>query len=97
MSRSLWRVVKDARRAGAIASGISAMIQLAHDDFKTSGGCQRSSARCWRVRRRRRGAAGAGQWGEGEQLAEEAVGVCDAHGYETNTWPCRYVQGVVAA
>jgi DNA-binding CsgD family transcriptional regulator len=70
---ALWRVVKDARRGGAVASGISAMIQLANDDFKT------------------------GQWDEAEQLADEALALCEAHGYETTKWPCRYIHAVVAA
>jgi len=70
---ALWRVVHDARRGGAVASGIIAMVQLAHDDFKT------------------------GQWKEAEQLVEEALAVCEAHGYENTRWPCRYLQAVVAA
>src|SRR5262249_6000491 len=70
---ALGRVVEDARRGGAVASGILAMIQLAHDDFKI------------------------GQWEEAEQLAEEALAVCEANGYENTRWPCRYVHAVVAA
>src|SRR5262249_19144913 len=53
--------------------GITAMVQLAHDDFKT------------------------GHWDEAEQLVEEALAVCDTHGYGNMKWPCRYVQAVVAA
>ena len=30
---ALWRVVRDARRGGAVASGIIAMLELARDDF----------------------------------------------------------------
>ena len=32
---ALWRVVHDARRGGAVASGIIAMLELAHDDLET--------------------------------------------------------------
>src|SRR5262249_40431008 len=32
---ALWRVVHDARRGGAVASGITAMIELARDDVET--------------------------------------------------------------
>lgn len=38
-----------------------------------------------------------GHWDEAEQLAGEAIQVCKAHGYENMLWPCRYIQGVVAA
>ena len=31
----LWRVVHDARRGGAVATGITAMIELARDDVET--------------------------------------------------------------
>ena len=70
---ALWRVVHDARRGGAVASGITAMIALARDDVET------------------------GHWDEAEQLVDEAIQVCEAHGYENMMWPCRYVQAVVAA
>ena len=70
---ALWRVVHDARRGGAVASGITAMIELARDDLET------------------------GSWDEAEQLTDEAIQVCEAHGYQATIWPCRYVQAVVAA
>ena len=70
---ALWRVVHDARRGGAVASGIIAMIELARDDLET------------------------GDWDEAEQLADEAIQVCEAHGYQAMIWPCRYLQAVVAA
>ncbi len=38
-----------------------------------------------------------GHWDESEQLAEEAIQVCEAHGYQASIWPCRYLQAVVAA
>ena len=58
---ALWRVVDDARRGGAVASGIIAMIELARDDLET------------------------GHWDEAEQLVEEAIQVCEAHGYQALT------------
>jgi DNA-binding CsgD family transcriptional regulator len=70
---ALWRVVHDARRGGAVASGITAMITLARDDVET------------------------GQPDQAEQLIDEAIQNCEAHGYENMMWPCRYVQAVVAA
>ena len=38
-----------------------------------------------------------GHWDEAEQLVEEAIQLCVAHGYQALMWPCRYVQAVVAA
>ena len=38
-----------------------------------------------------------GRWDEAEQLAEEASQVCEAHGYQNLTWPCRFLQVVLAA
>jgi DNA-binding CsgD family transcriptional regulator/tetratricopeptide (TPR) repeat protein len=38
-----------------------------------------------------------GRWDEAEQLAQEATEVCQAHGYETLMWPCRFLQVVLAA
>jgi DNA-binding CsgD family transcriptional regulator len=70
---ALWRVVHDARGGGAVASGITAMVELARDDLET------------------------GEWDEAEQLVEEAIQVCEAHGYQAAIWPCRYVQAIVAA
>ena len=67
---ALWRVVRDARQGGAVASGIIAMLELANDDLQT------------------------GHWDEAEQLAEEASEVCEAHGYQNLTWPCRFLQVV---
>jgi DNA-binding CsgD family transcriptional regulator len=70
---ALWRVVEDARRGGAVASGIIARIELAYDDLET------------------------GQWDDAGRLVDEAIVVCEAHGYQALAWPCRFVQGVVAA
>jgi DNA-binding CsgD family transcriptional regulator len=70
---ALWRVVRDARAGGAVASGITAMVELAYDDVE------------------------AGQWDEAEQLSDESVAACEAHGYDNTVWPCRYVKAVVAA
>jgi DNA-binding CsgD family transcriptional regulator len=70
---ALWRVVHDARRDGAVASGIIALIELGYDDLE------------------------AGSWDEAEQLVEEAIQICEAHGYQALMWPCRFVQAVVAA
>ena len=39
----------------------------------------------------------AGDWDEAERLVEEAIQVCEAHGYQASIWPCRFVQGVLAA
>jgi len=70
---ALWRVVRDARQGGAVASGIVAMLELANDDLQT------------------------GAWDEAEQLTDEAIEVCNAHGYQNLTWPCRFLQVVLAA
>jgi DNA-binding CsgD family transcriptional regulator len=70
---ALWRVVHDARRGGAVASGITARILLARDELET------------------------GHWDDAEQLAEEAIQVCEAHGYQSQIWPSRYLQAVIAA
>ena len=70
---ALWRVVHDARRGGAVAAGIIAMIELAHDDV------------------------GTGHWVEAEQLIEEAIQTCEAHGYEAMMWQSRYTQAILAA
>src|SRR6185295_17811505 len=70
---ALWRVVHDARRGGAVAAGIIAMIELARDDVET------------------------GHWDEAEQLVDEAIQICEAHGYESLVRPSRYVKAVVAA
>ena len=40
---------------------------------------------------------GTGHWDEAEQITEEAAKVCESHGYQTMIWPCRFVQGIVAA
>ena len=70
---ALWRVIHDARRGGAVASGIIAMIELGEADFRT------------------------GDWDEAEQLADEALRACEAHGYRSLIWPCWFIQAVVAA
>jgi ATP/maltotriose-dependent transcriptional regulator MalT len=38
-----------------------------------------------------------GRWDDAEQLAEEAIQACAAHGYQAAIWPLRYVQARVAA
>lgn len=70
---ALWRVVQDARRGGAVASGIIAMFELADDDLQ------------------------AGHWDDAERLVNEAIGVCEAHGYQALTWLGRFFQGMIAA
>jgi DNA-binding CsgD family transcriptional regulator len=70
---ALWRVVRDARQGGAVASGITCMLVLANDDLQT------------------------GRWDEAEQLLDEAIEVCNAHGYENLLKPCRFLQVVLAA
>jgi DNA-binding CsgD family transcriptional regulator len=70
---ALWRVVRDARQGGAVASGITAMLVLANDDLQT------------------------GRWDEAEQLVDEAIEVCNAHGYQNLTKPCRFLKVVLAA
>jgi DNA-binding CsgD family transcriptional regulator len=70
---ALWRVVRDARQGGAVASGIIALLALGFDDLHT------------------------GRWDEAEQLVDEVIEVCEAHGYRIMTWPGRYIQAVVAA
>ena len=70
---ALWRVVRDARQGGAVASGIIAMLVLANDDLQT------------------------GRWDEAEQLIDEAIEMCNAHGYQNLTRPCRFLQVVLAA
>jgi DNA-binding CsgD family transcriptional regulator len=37
-----------------------------------------------------------GCWDEAEQLVEEAIQVCVAHGYQNLTWPCRFLQVILA-
>jgi DNA-binding CsgD family transcriptional regulator len=39
----------------------------------------------------------AGRWDEADQLVDEVIEVCEAHGYRILTWPGRYLQAVVAA
>jgi DNA-binding CsgD family transcriptional regulator len=70
---ALWRVVEDARRGGAVASGIIAMLELAYDDLE------------------------AGHWDDAEGLVDEAIGVCEAHGYQPLTWLGRFIQASIAA
>src|SRR5262245_2307040 len=70
---ALWRVVRDARQGGAVASGILAMLMLANDALQT------------------------GRWDEGSLLIDEAIELCNAHGYQNVTWPCRFLQVVLAA
>jgi ATP/maltotriose-dependent transcriptional regulator MalT len=38
-----------------------------------------------------------GRWDDAEHLAEEASELCQAHGYQNLTWPCRFLQVVLAA
>ena len=70
---ALWRVVHDAGRGGAVASGIIARIELAFDDVET------------------------GHWDDAERLVEEAIQICEAHGYQAMASPCRFIQAVIAA
>ena len=70
---ALWRVVRDGREGGAVASAIQALIMLAHDAYLT------------------------GQWEEAEQLADEAVELCETCGYQLFAWPGREVQAIIAA
>jgi DNA-binding CsgD family transcriptional regulator len=70
---ALWRVVRDARQGGAVASGIQAMIELAYDDQQT------------------------GDWDEAEQLVDEVIAACEAHGYEVLKWACLSIQAGIAA
>jgi DNA-binding CsgD family transcriptional regulator len=70
---ALWRVVDDARRGGAVASGIRAMIVLAYDDFFT------------------------GDWDEANALIDEALGLCDAHGYGLLAWPAKLSRALIAS
>jgi DNA-binding CsgD family transcriptional regulator len=70
---ALWRVVRDGREGGAIASCINALILLGVDDFWT------------------------GQWDEAQQLFDEAVELCEAHGYLLLAWRGRVYQARLAA
>jgi DNA-binding CsgD family transcriptional regulator len=70
---ALWRVVGDARRGGAVASGIIAILELAYDDAES------------------------GQWDDAERLVDEAIGLCEAHGYQPLMWLGRFIQGTIAA
>ena len=38
-----------------------------------------------------------GDWDEAEQLAGEAIQICETHGYEAAIWSARYLQALVAA
>ena len=38
-----------------------------------------------------------GRWGDAQHLAEEALELCEVHGYRLVSWPVRYVQALVAA
>jgi DNA-binding CsgD family transcriptional regulator len=38
-----------------------------------------------------------GRWDDAEQLVDEAIGVCEAHGYQPLTWLGRFFQGIIAA
>jgi DNA-binding CsgD family transcriptional regulator len=69
----LWRMVRDAREGGAVASGINALNLLGRDGFRT------------------------GQWDQAQQLADEGVALCDAHGYLLLRWMGRHVQALLAA
>jgi hypothetical protein len=70
---ALWRIVRDARQGGAVASGIIALLELAYDALQT------------------------GRWDEVEKLMGEANSLCNAHGYQNLTWPCRLQEVVLAA
>ena len=70
---ALWRVIRDGRQGGAVASAIDAMMQLCFDAFR------------------------AGQWDEAGRLAEEGLGLCQAHGYRLLAWLLQYGQALLAA
>ena len=38
-----------------------------------------------------------GRWGDTQHLAEEALELCEVHGYRLVSWPVRYVQALVSA
>jgi DNA-binding CsgD family transcriptional regulator len=70
---ALWRVVRDGRQGGAVASAVNALLLLGFDDFMT------------------------GAWDEAEDLLEEGLQLCEAHGYGLLTLPGRFVQALLAA
>src|SRR5262249_11079704 len=70
---ALWRVVRDARQGGAVASGILPLLMLANDALQT------------------------GRWDEARHLIDEAIELCNTHGYQNVIWPCRFQQAVLAA
>ncbi len=70
---ALWRVVKDGREGGAVASSINALILVAVDDYAT------------------------GRWDEAEQLLDEALRLCETHGYRLLGWPGQFVSALLAA
>ena len=39
----------------------------------------------------------AGHWDDAERLVDEAIGLCEAHGYQPLTWLGRFFQGIIAA
>ena len=39
----------------------------------------------------------AGEWDDADRLVDEAIQVCEGHGYLSLTWPCRFFRGVLAA
>jgi DNA-binding NarL/FixJ family response regulator len=68
-----WRVVRDGREGGAVASAIHALINLCLDDYLV------------------------GEWDEAQQLADEGLALCDAHGYQLLAGPLWFGKALVAA
>ena len=68
-----WRVVRNGREGGAVASAIHALTNLCLDDYLV------------------------GEWDEAQQLADEGLGLCEAHGYQLLAWPLWFAKAVVAA
>ncbi|MFF3890343.1 AAA family ATPase [Streptomyces sp. NPDC001914] len=70
---ALWKVVRNGREGGAVASSLPALIVLSFADFNR------------------------GSWDTAQQLADEAVQLCDEHGYRLLAWPGRLAQALLAA
>jgi DNA-binding NarL/FixJ family response regulator len=68
-----WRVVRDGREGGAVASAIHAIINLCLDDYLV------------------------GEWDEAQQLADEGLALCEAHGYQLLESPLWFAKAIVAA
>lgn len=68
-----WRIVRDGRAGGAVASAIYALINLCLDDYLI------------------------GEWDEAQQLADEGLELCEAHGYHLLAWPLWFGKAMIAA